>query len=735
MVAPLVATLVSGAVGARAQTPTNSPKADDRKRIWVRGCPVDSDCKRQAAGQMREFEVKLGRESLRRSPWLKSTRARLTATSKPSSVDPKLAWLDNINKPDLPIRWTPELLAYLDFYKNTRRGRNIMGHWLTIQNRYEAMIVSTLRKAKLPEDLLYICMIESSYNPHTYSRAGASGLWQFMPSGARIYGLQRNHWIDERKDQLKSTKAVMMYFADLYHRFRNWHLAMAAYNQGYNGMLRSIAKYNTNDYWQLLRYENALPRDTALYVPKALAAAIIGRNRKLFGFDTLKLQTPLTWDEVMVPKSTALTTVAKAAGVSVKLVRQLNPQLLRGRTPPGVRNYSVRIPRGSGTRFSRYYDQYRSEWDRYVEYKVSHGERLADIAASHGTSLRRLKRLNHIKHRALLGGGSILLVPRVTAAMKRVYTDRAKRRRRRNKRRAGNEAVLVAVPDKHLEMPGKRRVFYRVVKGDSLRGVARAFRVLPTQLVVWNKLNAKGHLYPRMVLQVYVDPSFSLRRARIKAMERDQVMLVTRGSAEHLHMAELRNGRQRMVYRARGRESFKRIGKKFGLTARDLARINRRKPSTVLRAGDEIIVYRVVDGTRSRRATRQARRLRRHKDQIARKRAARRAAKRAAERAERRRAERAAAKREAKRAKRRRARRRTRKARVAERKRGTSAARKRGTASSRKRTASSRKRTASSRKRSATDRKRAKPTKRQARTKKRQRKRRRRLPTSIRRRR
>lgn len=585
---------------------------------------MDSNCRRQLQAGMREFDVKLGQTSHKGSPWLQPARRTGNADVKPSTVDPKLAWLDSIKKPDLPIRWTPELLAYLNFYKNDRRGRNIMGNWLIQQGAYEALIVSHLRKAKLPEDLLYICMIESSYNPHEYSRAGASGLWQFMPSGSGIYGLRRSRWIDERNDPVKSTKAVMMYFADLYHRFRNWHLAMGAYNQGYNGMLRSIAKYNTNDYWQLIRYENALPRDTALYVPKALAAAIIGRNRKLFGFDKLKVKAPLKWDDVVVPRSTSFATLAKAAGVTVKAIRLLNPQLRRGRTPPGIRNYTVRIPRGSGSRFSRYYDQYRSEWDRHDRYTVSHGESVKHIAAKHGMSVRKFKRLNGIKHGSRIGGGDVLLVPRLSAEAKRRNVNRAKRRSRRRARRGG--PVLVAVPDKNLSVPGKRRVFYRVVKGDSLRGVARAFGVPARKLAAWNKLNLRSHLYPRMVVQAFVSPDFSLRRARIKALEADEVTLVTRGTAEHLQLAEMRNGRERMIYRATKRESFARIGKRFGLTARDLARINRKSPSTVLRRGDEIIVYRVVDANRSGRTKRQARRLNKHRARIARKKARKKAA-------------------------------------------------------------------------------------------------------------
>jgi membrane-bound lytic murein transglycosylase D len=135
---------------------------------------------------------------------------------------------------------------------------------------------------------------------------------------------------------VRSTDAAILYFKDLYQRFGDWHLAMAAYNAGFGAVLRGVTRYNTNDFWELADYENGLPWGTVLYVPKALAAAIVGRNRALFGFDDLDEPTPLAWDEVTVPKSVPLRTVARAAGVSVEAVEELNPQLRKNRTPPTI---------------------------------------------------------------------------------------------------------------------------------------------------------------------------------------------------------------------------------------------------------------------------------------------------------------------------------------------------------------------------------------------------------------
>src|SRR5690606_23448553 len=153
--------------------------------------------------------------------------------------------------PDLPVRWTPTLIDYLLFYKDDPRGRAIMEGWLAAQGRYRDLIASELRKAKLPEDLMYVAMIESGYDPTTKSPAGAVGLWQFMPSGAHIYGLREDRWIDERRDPLRATRAVVDFWKDLYQRFGDWDIALAAFNAGYGALLRSIARFNTNDFYQL----------------------------------------------------------------------------------------------------------------------------------------------------------------------------------------------------------------------------------------------------------------------------------------------------------------------------------------------------------------------------------------------------------------------------------------------------------------------------------------------------
>ncbi len=577
-------------------------------RAAVRGCPVDSDCTHWR-DELREFELE--RFAPGASPWRDGDHAAPRATGnaarpvKPIELRPDLPWLADLEMPDLPVVWDARVIEYLVFYKEDPRGRRIMRGWLERQGRYRDLLVRSLRKAGLPEDLMYVCMIESSYDPTTYSRAGASGLWQFMPAGGRIYGLSIDRWVDERNDPVLATAAVMEYWTDLHQRFGDWHLAMAAFNAGYGAVLKGIARFNTNDFWALLEYENALPWESSIYVPKALAAAIVGRNRAVFGFGDLEDAPAERWDEVTVPKSVTLATIASAAGVGADDIKRLNPHLRRGRTPPG-KPFVVRIPAGGRERFAARMGEMRGDWDSYDTYVVGYGERFEDVATQFGISKSKLRALNEIEHESEVTGGTLLVVPRVAE------DDRKKNLAKAKDELYGSgvdhkpgEALIVAVPDKDADVDGQRRVFYRVVHGDSLGRVARALGVKTATLATWNGLAADARLHPRMVLQAWVPPTWSESSSNVRLLDETRIIVVTRGSREHLELSEARTGRERIEYTPTKPESFEAIGKKFGLGKRDVARINRKPPDTVVAAGETIVIYKVVDHTRSDRAEKQ----------------------------------------------------------------------------------------------------------------------------------
>jgi membrane-bound lytic murein transglycosylase D len=591
----------------RPAEPVLSQELDGRRAI--RGCSVDERCARPG-DLLREFEVEAF-ASPGSSPWIDDRTppvSRLEPTprpvvKRPSELRPDAPWLDQLELPDLPVKWSQTLVDYLVFYRDDPRGRSIMESWLVAQGRYRDLILAHLRKAHLPEDLLYVAMIESGYDPNDSSSAGALGVWQFMPEGGRIYGLREDRWVDERRDPLRSTIAQMDYFADLYQRFSDWHIALAAFNMGYGAMLRSIARYNTNDYYRLCEYENAIPWETCLYTPKVLATAIVGRNRAAYGFDKVRPAPPETWEEVAVPISTSLSAIARIAGGSEADLKRLNPQLRHGRTPPGEGGYVVRVPAGTKAETQRRIVELESEWKGYDAYVIAHGERFEDVATTFGLSVAQLKKLNDVARESEIEGGTALVVPRINDDQRAKNRARA----RANLHSSGldqkdGEPLIVAVPDKTFVVEGKRRVFYRVVAGDTLKGVAKALDARPADLARWNALDLDGNLQARMVLVAWVAPDFDAAKHIVNLLDDSQLAVVTRGSPEHMDLAEARTGRVRTEYVAQGKEKLADVARKFGMGSHDLARINRISYDTVLSKGQTIIVYQVADPNRSKRA-------------------------------------------------------------------------------------------------------------------------------------
>lgn len=603
--------------GAQPAPPVHVGEPELRQELdgrrSIRGCSVDERCARPG-DLLREFEAEAFQPP-GQSPWIDDRTppasrlepgAPKPLVKRPSELRPDAPWLDQLELPDLPVKWSQTLVDYLVFYKNDPRGRGIMESWLVAQGRYRDMIVAHLRKAHLPEDLLYVAMIESGYDPGDSSSAGALGVWQFMPEGGRIYGLREDRWIDERRDPLRSTIAQMDYFADLHQRFADWHIALAAFNMGYGAMLRSIARYNTNDYYRLCEYENAIPWETCLYTPKIIAAAIVGHNRALYGFDKLKALPAETWEEVAVPISASLAAIARVANVSEADLKRLNPQLRHGRTPPGETGYLVRVPAGAKAETLRRIVELESDWKNYDAYVIAHGERFEDVATTFGISVAQLRRLNDVSREAEIEGGTVLVVPRISEDQRTKNRAKAKA----NLMSSGvdqkpGELLLVPVPDKTAVVPGKQRVFYRVVAGDTLAGVAKALAVKPADLAQWNALELDGNLQAKMVLLAWVAPGFDAAKHAVSLLDETQLLVVTRGSPEHMDLAEARTGRVRTEYVAESKEKLADIAKKFGMGSHDLARINRISYDTVLSKGQTIIVYQVADPNRSKRADEQ----------------------------------------------------------------------------------------------------------------------------------
>lgn len=482
----------------------------------------------------------------------------------------------NLTLPDLPVRFGPRVMRYLEFYRDDPRGRAIMTSWLRAEGRYRAMIEAAIARHKLPQALLYVSMIESGFDPLDRSYAGASGLWQFMPSTGRIYGLRIDHWVDERNDPEKATEAALRFLDDLRARFGSWEAALAAYNAGYGALLRAMDKYNTNDFWKLCALEDGMPLATSLYVPKIMAAAIVGENRAFFGYGAVSEDPPLRFDRVVVSASIALADAARAAGTTTDALAALNPELRRGRTPPG--EWRLRLPPGSGERFL-------AEWPRYRETLASHtvrfGERLSGLATRYHTSTKRLRQLNGLHGASEVRPGVVLLVPSREEALAPVLVQ------------ADDDTppTLVSVPDADAVEPGRRRLFYQVAAGDTLAEIAGYFEAKSEDVLRWNLLDGAAKLPAGLVLQLWVRPDFDAAPGSTPGvLAATQVRVVTAGSDEFLDEYEARRGQRRVLYTVRSGDTFKRIGARFGMSVGDIERVNhisRHEPTP----GQQLVLY------------------------------------------------------------------------------------------------------------------------------------------------
>jgi membrane-bound lytic murein transglycosylase D len=507
---------------------------------------------------------------------------RTPASQRPARVPPppESEWLRQLALPDLPVRWEPQVIRYVEWFKNDPRARGIMSNWLRKLGRYRATFDKVLEREGVPRDLVYLAMIESGFEPGAMSRVGAGGIWQFMPGVARAYGLEVSHWVDARRDPERAVEAAARYLKDLHVRFGSWPLAFAGFHAGYGAVLTSIKRYNTNDYWELCKHEAGLPWETTLYVPKILAAAIVGHNLQAFGYQDVASDPPLAYDRVDAAPGTTLAAIARAAGTRPEVIEGLNPHLTRGRTPPDRAAGPVRVPPGSGALYTQAIEGARGAADRVETVVLRFGESLEEVARSRGLAVKDLKKLNGIKDSGEVRAGTTVVVPARGAAAPVVAKAPAPE---------DEDQILVAVPERSFSYEGRERVFYRTRDGDTVDEIAGAFGVRVEQLVEWNNLDPDAKLHPRLVLQLFVRKDFD--RSNVALLDPGKVRVVTLGSEEFLALEAARRGKTRLQYVARAGDTLARIARRYGLQPGDLARINRLSYNSELEEGQRIVVY------------------------------------------------------------------------------------------------------------------------------------------------
>ncbi len=389
---------------------------------------------------------------------------------------------------DIPIVINRRVEQFIQYFQTT--GRKIFAQWLARSERYIPFMKNLLRENGLPEDLVYMALIESGFNPYAYSRRKASGPWQFIYPTGRKYGLKVNWWVDERRYPEKSTIAAAKYLKDLYDLFECWYLAAAGYNAGEGKILNAVKKYRTEDFWELTKYRY-LRRETKDYVPQMIAAALIAKDPEQYGFVGIEYQEPFRYEKVTVPAVTDLRLVAQACDTSVEEIQDLNPELLRWCTPPDDQKYEIRIPFGKKELFLRNFEALpQQERFQFKTHIVKRGDTLGGIAKLYKIDIRPLLELNRLKKSALLSIGMNLIIP------------------------IPKDASVAGSPRKTIEtrsqsLPKDQEIVYIVREGDTLWDIAQKHNVTVEQIKTWNALNGRDRIYPSDRLKLKVGGSKS----------------------------------------------------------------------------------------------------------------------------------------------------------------------------------------------------------------------------------
>lgn len=310
--------------------------------------------------------------------------------------------------PKVPIEINHKVQEWLRYFS---KDKSRFQRYMDRGEVYRPLIEDVLRKSGVPTEFYYLAMIESGFVVHASSHASAVGIWQFIPGTAHRFGLKKTSDLDERRDVVRSTAAAAVYLKNLHAAFQSWYLAMAGYNAGEGRILRTVVNGGSRDFWELVE-RKALPAETRDYVPKFLAALLIGRNPEKFGFRRPRAPAFPSFEAALVPPRVPLQEVARHSGISLSTLKLLNPHLIRGRSPNQSAPYAIWVPKGQAlqTVEARYKMEtsptlvVRAPSSRSVAkakapnfHRVRRGETLGSISARYKTNVAALRRLNRLR--------------------------------------------------------------------------------------------------------------------------------------------------------------------------------------------------------------------------------------------------------------------------------------------------------------------------------------------------
>ena len=371
---------------------------------------------------------------------------------------------------ELAIPVNDRVLSFVELFQGRLHDFIVAG--LERGSRYLPMVRRVFEEEGVPQELVYVPLVESAFKPNALSKVAARGMWQFMPGTGLEHGLRQNWFVDERSDPEKATRAAAQYLKTLNRMFDgDWSLALASYNAGPGRVQRAMRSARKDDFWSLTSTTRYLPRETRDYVPMIMAAIIIARNPELYGFE-VGVSHPLSYELVTVPDALDLKILAEWSGVTVEELRELNPELRRTTTPD--RDHQLKVPVGTAATIQRQLATAEPLFARFNFHTVKRGETLASIARRYRVSLAELRQANELSARARVRVSQTLMIPQRPAPALPVPASRT-----------ATVARAATSP-----RPSAGSSTYRVVRGDTLFSIARRFETTVDAIKRLNRLNS-----------------------------------------------------------------------------------------------------------------------------------------------------------------------------------------------------------------------------------------------------
>jgi len=438
----------------------------------------------------------------------------------------------------IPITYNRKVASIIKFFQ--KQGKPSIQKWLNREDKFKKIILPILEQEEVPPELFYLAMIESGLNSNAYSYAHASGVWQFIKSTGKIYGLDVNWYTDERLDFEKSTRAAARYLKDLYAEFNDWYLAFAAYNSGSGRVRKAIKRHGSRDYWDLY----TLPKETRNYVPNIMAAIFVAMNPEKYGF-TPDPDPDFEFRIIDIDKSVSLEKIAECAQLDVKKLRYYNPEIKQGVVPPLKKDeiYKFRLPLVADSKFDSLFallEEERIDEIVFKTHRVKYGETLSHIAKKYNSRIKDIVSLNKIKNPNKIKPKTYLQIP-VSG-----YQDYLKEMNKTNK---------------------TEKVYHTVKTGDSLSEIAEMYKTSIKNIKRWN----------------------GLRNDIIRIGQKLEIF--TKGSKIKEYSKKKNNVSKKIYYTVKYGDTLSQIAEKYGIGLSKIKRWNNLSNSDKIVVGQKLLIW------------------------------------------------------------------------------------------------------------------------------------------------